>query len=254
MKIGAVNNYNNDICDEIRLIASEGFDFVDLTLEPIFSENLDVSDVKKAIDETGIEVIGHTSPFLPVIFPLKSVRQASMEEFKKYIDFFSSLNVNLMNVHPSLNGTLMTEKDMVKYNKEFIVKINDMCQEKGITLMVESVMNPFNTPEIFVYLLEGLDSVKVHLDVGHCHINLSRNLVEDFFDTFGDRIAHVHFSDNFGNRDDHLPLGCGSIDWKKMVDVLRKYGYDKTITLEIFSQDRRYLLLSKKFLEEIINQ
>ena len=253
MKIGAVNNYNNDVCDEIRLIASEGFDFVDLTLEPLFSDKLDVESVKKAVDETGIEVIGHTSPFLPVIFPLKSIRQASMKEFEKYIDFFSNLKVKLMNVHPSLNGTLMSKRDMIRYNKQFISKINDMCMKKDITLMLESVLKPFNTPEIFEHLLDGLDNVKLHLDVGHCNVNTDRELVDEFFSAFADRIVHVHFSDNYGNRDDHLPLGCGSIDWKKVVDILKKYGYDSTITLEVFTQDRRYLLLSKKFLEEILN-
>jgi sugar phosphate isomerase/epimerase len=254
MKIGAVNNFNNDICDEIRLIASEGFDFVDLTLEPMFSDKLDAVKTKEAIDETGIEIIGHTSPFLPFIFPLKSIRDASMEEFKKYIDFFSKLDVNLMNIHPSLNGTLMSEKDKVKYNKEFISNIYKMCADKGMTLMVESVLKPFNTPEIFEELLDGLDDVKVHLDVGHCFVNTDRNLVDEFFTTFGDRIVHVHFSDNYGNRDDHLPLGSGSIDWVKVVDILRKHGYDKTITLEVFTQDRKYLLLSKTFLEEILNK
>ena len=32
MKIGAVNDFRKDLSDEILLIASEGFDFVDLTL------------------------------------------------------------------------------------------------------------------------------------------------------------------------------------------------------------------------------
>lgn len=254
MKIGAVNDYNNDICDEIRLIASEGFDFVDLTLEPISGNRLDAAGVKEALDETGLEVIGHTSPFFPVIFPLKSVREASMEELTKYVDFFSGLDIKLMNIHPSLNGTLMVEKDIIRYNREFIAKLNDICLKKGITLMVETVAKPLNTPEVFNNLLDGMDNIKVHLDVGHCNINSDRNLVEEFFAAFGDRIAHIHFSDNFGNSDDHLPLGCGSIDWKKTADILKEYGYDKTITLEVFTQNRKYLLLSKKFLEDILNQ
>ncbi|MBN2407827.1 MAG: sugar phosphate isomerase/epimerase [Elusimicrobia bacterium] len=251
MKLGAVNNYNRDISDEIKLIASEGFDFVDLTLEPIFAGRLDAGKVKAAVEETGIEIIGHTSPFLPVIFPLKTIRKASIDEFQKYIDFFSKLGVKLMNVHPSLNGTLMTERDMMRNNREFITELNGLCREKGLTLMVENVLSPFNTPESFEELLEGLDDVKVHIDIGHCHVNTDRNLVDEFFVKFGKRIVHAHFSDNFGNRDDHLPLGCGTINWKDMVGILRKHGYDETITLEIFSQDRRYLLLSKKYLEDI---
>jgi sugar phosphate isomerase/epimerase len=254
MKIGAVNNYNKDLCDEIRLISSEGFDFIDMTLEPLFSHRLDIKSAKDALKETKLEVIGHTSAFLPVIFPLESIRESTIEEYKRYIEFFSDLGVKLMNVHPSTSGTLMTDKKMFKYNKEFLVKLYEICAEKGLTLMVESVMKPFNTPEAFEFLLEGLDDVKVHLDVGHCHINTDRDLVDEFFYIFGERIVHVHFSDNYGNRDDHLPLGCGSIDWNRMVDVLKKYGYDNTITLEVFTQDRRYLLHSKKYLEEILSQ
>ncbi|NLB35386.1 MAG: sugar phosphate isomerase/epimerase [Elusimicrobia bacterium] len=253
MKIGAVNDFRNDLCDEIRRISAEGFDFVDLTLEPLFSHAVDAASVKEVVDETGIEVIGHTSPFLPVIFPLKKIRDVSIEEFVKYIDFFKALEVDLMNVHPSLNGTLMDEDSVFKYNKEFITKINQICRDKGITLMVESVLAPFNTPESFERLLEGLDDVMVHVDVGHCNINTPKNLTEDFFKTFGDRIVHVHFSDNTGHRDSHLPLGTGNIDWKKIVSILRKYNYDSTITLEVFSQDREYLLLSKRFLENILN-
>lgn len=252
MKIGAVNDFRNDLCDEIRLIHSEGFDFVDLTLEPLFSRDVDVNSVKKDLEETAIEIIGHTSPFLPVIFPLKKIREASIEEFIKYIDFFHDLEVTLMNVHPSLNGTLMDAESVFRYNKEFITNINNICRDKGITLMVESVLKPFNTPESFERLLEGLDDVMVHLDVGHCNINTDRNLTEDFFRTFGERIVHVHFSDNTGDRDNHLPLGCGNIDWVEAVSILRKYGYESTVTLEVFSQSRDYLLQSKKFLENIL--
>jgi len=254
LKIGAVNNFRNDICDEIRLIASEGFDFIDLTLEPLFSHNLNIAKVKEAISEAGIEVIGHTSPFLPVIFPLQSVREASIKEFELYIDFFSKLGVELMNVHPSLNGTLMSNSSIIEHNKEFITNIYRLCLNAGITLMVETVEKPFNTPESFEYILKGLDDVKVHLDVGHCNINTDRNLAEEFFNFFGDRIVHVHFSDNNGDRDHHLPLGCGNIDWKEQVNILRRHGYDRTITLEVFTQDRKYLLYSKKYLENILTE
>lgn len=252
MKIGAVNNYNNDICEEIKLIASEGFDFVDLTLEPIFSGSLDVENVRKCIAETNLEIIGHTSPFLPVIFPLKSIRKASMEEYIKYVNFFSDIGVKIMNVHPSLSGTLMSPEDMLKYNKDFLSQLNKICKKKNISLMLENVLEPFNTPESFVKLLEGLNEVKVHLDIGHCYINTPRDLVREFFETFGERIIHIHFSDNCGIGDDHLPLGAGNIDWKKQVSILKEYNYDNTITLEIFSQDRKYLLRSKQYLEEIL--
>jgi sugar phosphate isomerase/epimerase len=35
-----------------------------------------------------------------------------------------------------------------------------------------------------------------------------------------------------------MPLGMGNIDWKKAVSALKSIGYDETITLEVFVNDR----------------
>ncbi|MFH1415401.1 MAG: sugar phosphate isomerase/epimerase family protein [Elusimicrobiota bacterium] len=252
MKIGAVNNFRNDISDEIRLVASESFGFIDLTLEPVSDKSLDTADVKKALEDTGIEIIGHTSVFLPVVFPLESVRCAAMDEMTRYVDFFSDIGARCMSVHPSGSIPIIDHNELIKANREFISAMAGMCKRKKMTLMLETVMTPFNTPEIFRVLLEGMDEVMVHLDVGHCNVNSQRDLAEEFFDEFGERIRHIHFSDNCGENDDHLPLGKGSVDWRAVMKILSRYGYDGTITLEIFSEDRRLLLESKKYLEDII--
>lgn len=51
--------------------------------------------------------------------------------------------------------------------------------------------------------------------------------------------------DNDGITDMHLPIGQGIIDWKSVVETLKKY-YDGTITLEIFHGGRDFILLSRK--------
>ena len=56
--------------------------------------------------------------------------------------------------------------------------------------------------------------------------------------------------DNDGLRDLHLPLGVGNIDWHKLIAYLKKI-YNGTITLEIFSREKEYILHSKRILERI---
>jgi len=81
---------------------------------------------------------------------------------------------------------------------------------------------------------------------------VEKNRTEEFLEAFRDRLVHVHVSDNFGKREDlHLPLGAGTIPWKKIISRLKKSGYDGTITLEVFSPDRRYLLFSRDKLREL---
>jgi sugar phosphate isomerase/epimerase len=42
-------------------------------------------------------------------------------------------------------------------------------------------------------------------------------------DQLGDRISHVHIHDNVGKKDEHLPLGKGTINWKQVMDKLSDY-------------------------------
>ena len=61
----------------------------------------------------------------------------------------------------------------------------------------------------------------------------------------------MHLSENDGTADQHLPLGAAprsSTDWPKHMKKLKAAGYDGTITLEVFANDREYLLLSRDLL------
>ncbi|ODS35697.1 hypothetical protein BEH94_08715 [Candidatus Altiarchaeales archaeon WOR_SM1_SCG] len=245
MKIGVMNHPKQDLIREIRWISKNGFDFIDLTIEPPRAYDINVSKVKKALNDYNLEAIGHTNPFLPAIFPVPSIREACLDEFKKYIEVFSKLGIELMNVHPFYDAHFFSDKEKVSANIKLLKKLNKLCREKEITLMLENFIAPFDRPEAFEKIINEIPELEIHLDVGHCNLNKDDNLTEKFFRKLGEKIVHVHFSDNKGKNDDHLPLGCGSIEWKKIIEVMKNSGYDGTITLEVFSYDRDYLLLSR---------
>jgi sugar phosphate isomerase/epimerase len=54
-----------------------------------------------------------------------------------------------------------------------------------------------------------------------------------------------------------MPLGVGSIDWRKAVSALKGIGYDGTITLEVFCDDPnvlfQYLEVSRRYLLKLWN-
>ena len=45
-------------------------------------------------------------------------------------------------------------------------------------------------------------------------------------------IGNIHLTDNFGFQDDHVAPGQGNVPIKEVMDILKKYGYDKAITVE----------------------
>jgi len=86
--------------------------------------------------------------------------------------------------------------------------------------------------------------------MGHANLCPGPVDMEKMIRRFYDRLTHVHISDNKGGYGDlHIPLGTGNLDWKKGVKLLKDFGYNGTITLEIFSNDRNYLILSKEKLK-----
>jgi sugar phosphate isomerase/epimerase len=63
--------------------------------------------------------------------------------------------------------------------------------------------------------------------------------VTDYINTFRDKITHIHWHDNHRSKDEHLPIGEGSIDHKKAVNALKAINYDRTITLEVFTSRQK---------------
>ncbi len=45
-------------------------------------------------------------------------------------------------------------------------------------------------------------------------------------------IGNVHLADNYGYHDDHLAPGQGNSPIREMMSILKKYGYDKAVTVE----------------------
>ena len=56
----------------------------------------------------------------------------------------------------------------------------------------------------------------------------------------------VHWNDNWGDCDDHLPLGAGNIDWSSIFDACRAW---KTASVTLEMQELGSLQRSLSFLE-----
>ena len=120
--------------------------------------------------------------------------------------------------------------------------------------MVENLDRLFSDVEDLKEILDAVPDAGFHLDVGHANLNLGQggvNRTARLIEAFGDRLAHVHLSDNRGGTDDlHLPLGAGTIKWKEVIRLLKGASYDGTLTLEVFSREREHLRTSRRLLLE----
>jgi len=250
MIIGAMNHPMREIGSELRRFRELGFDFVDLTLEPekATPRGVDVPAVRRALDETGLIAVGHTARYLPIGSPFNSVRQAALDELTVSLDVFAQLGVNRMNVHPDARAPSLFSRDwVVDRNIESLAILLDRSKERGIKLMLENISGVFGQANILQSIFERLPDLAWHLDVGHANLGSATNTTPDLLAGLRGQLAHVHLSDNKGGDADlHLPIGVGTIDWRWAIGLLKRAGFDDTVTLEVFSPDDEYLSISRQ--------
>jgi sugar phosphate isomerase/epimerase len=90
----------------------------------------------------------------------------------------------------------------------------------GCRLMLENVYEhrPAEIGELLARLAP--QGVGLCLDLGHLAA-FGRGVLGDWLEALGGRIGQLHLHDNRGERDEHLPLGAGGIDFAPLFAYLR---------------------------------
>lgn len=253
MILGAMNHPAHDPLTEMEWIAEAGFQFIDLTIEPpaATAAGLKPSALRARAESLALGIVGHTFWGLPIGSPLPRIRRAAVEQLNEDLRFLAEAGARGATVHPDSRAPrFFASKDIVAWNLESLQTLTELAATLGLQLWIENVPGPFTRPRFLKPLLQHLPQASLTLDVGHANLVPEGSLLPALLKSFGKRLAHVHLSDNKGGSHDlHLPLGAGAIEWPETVAALKAKGYDGTITLEVFTDDRDYRVFSRqKFL------
>lgn len=253
MKIGVMNDPKKSVYAEAAAFGKAAFDFIDLTIEGPQARDVDTAKLGAILQRHNMAVVGHTDPCLPWAYPVRTIRQACLDELERCARIFSALNARIMNIHPCYFCPPAMRPMLVDLNIEALKPIAEMAASFGLKLVIENYLKPFDRVSTFKSILDDVAGLGLHLDFGHT--NIGRQGHTEFCNQLGEYIAHVHFSDNRGKADNHMPLGVGSIDWQNAVKSLKNTGYDGNITLEVFCDDPQlrfhYLDLSRKYVMDL---
>ncbi len=256
MQYGAMNFPIEPVTDELAEIAALGFDYLELTMDPPQAHHTTLRQQMHAIVNTlnsrCMSVICHLPTFVSTADLTDSIRQASVQEMFHSLEVAAELGARKVVLHPGHIGGLGSYviETALAHANESLAAIIDRAQTLKLCVCLENMFprcRAFVEPDDFVEIMQRFPDLKLTLDTGHANIGTKngRRILE-FIKKFGHRIGHLHVSDNFGKRDDHMPLGSGVIDFKKIVRAIKHCGYDDTATLEIFSEDRRALKQSRE--------
>lgn len=255
MQFGAMNFPILPVEEEIQAIGALGLDYLELAMDPPRAHHTQLRSRKKALlkqlKASNLGLICHLPTFVQLADLTAGLRQASLEEVLGALETAADLGARKVVLHPGyisgLGGYVLNQVKALAM--ESLAAVYARSQALGLTVCVENLFprfSPFVTPEDFAPVFEAFPGLRLILDLAHAFIGVrSSARCLDFLDRFGDRLAHLHVSDNQGQRDDHLPLGSGCLPLKTIFRSLKKTGYDDTCTLEVFVEDRRALVKSR---------
>lgn len=243
-----MNHPARDPVSEIHVAKRMGFDFLDLTLEPPAAgpETYNHAAVKKALRKTGLGVVGHTGWHLPGNAAYPEVRRGVVESLVWAGRHFADLGVETMTYHiqGAVAGYIGLEPAL-DAQVEVLTAATKVLDPLGVQIVCEHITAWPWQFRVLDTLFRRVPSLGFHLDVGHANLSGGEgNKTGEFVKRYGKRLKHVHLSDNRGGHDEHMPLGAGRIDWPAAIGHLRKAGYRRTVTLEVFSDDPDYLAMS----------
>jgi sugar phosphate isomerase/epimerase len=262
MQYGAMNFPVKPVVDELEDIAAMGFDYLELTMDPPQAHYKTIRQQKNsilgALNSHRMSLICHLPTFVSTADLTDSIREASLQEMFNSIEVAADLGAQKVVLHPGHIGGLgfYVKETALALANTSLVTIIGRAQVLGLRVCLENMFPKclaFFEPDDFEDILQQFPKLMLTLDTGHANIgDQGRRRTLDFIEKFGSRIGHLHISDNLGERDDHIAVGSGAIDFLKIIHALKDCGYDDTATLEIFSDDRQELKKSRDRFDEML--
>ena len=145
------------------------------------------------------------------------IREETTKQLTETVDLAAAINVSTITTHPGyvkrINDRLTRRSlDLALHSLE---KWANYAADVGIVPAIENMPRNakyFCTEVMQHKLFIETCGTSATIDVGHAHTN---NAVADFLQA-GFPVAYYHVSDNDGERDLHLPIGEGTIDWTQL--------------------------------------
>lgn len=238
-----------------------GFKYVEL--EGVREENLREVynrryELKALCNDLGL-IVDNFCPVLPDVVSLdEQKRQHALSLFDlacEIANFFGCTTIQTDSFTPPLEFIGPAPyKEMVDFGIQFKVKVDPKFSwEKQWQVMVDSfrtlaqkasdaglkfcleprvgemISNTDAALRLFDHV--GHENLGFVLDTGHLHAQ--KETLSLSVEKLGKRIFYVHLSDNDSKTNEHLGLGCGTVDFEGVFEALKKHGFSGMVGLDI---------------------
>ncbi len=206
-------------------------------------------EVQTAIETTGMKFQVH-APFSDINLAAldAGTRRHAIDTTLDVIRIADELEMEVVTMHPGyiLAMGYYDKPRVPKLTRESLKIIDRVAGELSIPVALENMPSQkYSLCLAAAQMVEMLDGLELGIcfDVGHA--NLNSQMVE--FLELKERFVNVHLHDNIGEKDKHMTLGEGNIDFGKVLGQLS--GYHGNYIIE--SRDLASGVESKAYLENL---
>ncbi|MCC5889430.1 MAG: sugar phosphate isomerase/epimerase [Alkalibacterium sp.] len=167
----------------------------------------------------------------------QSVREAAIEEYKKAIHFAGLINASHIVIDPGYRHLpLSSLKEARESAKRGIESLLTDAERWSVLIGIENgpvTQKLLFNEEEYVAFVKSFNHPMIGavLDTGHAR--LAKWDISGVIDRLGVSLLAVHLNDTSGRVDNHLPLGSGVIEWKKVFQALKYLTYEPDLVLEL---------------------
>ncbi len=151
-------------------------------------------------------------------------RVEAMDEFKRVIDVADDLPYARLILH--MGGSRETadprKRDAAFSSLEHLIL---HARHSGVTICVENTLSEMGDPAYLRAFADEtrLNGLRFNFDIGHANLAElpEEERLEKSFSPLRELVSSVHFHDNHGEKDEHLPPYHGTIDWAAAIKLLK---------------------------------
>ena len=232
--------------DKLRLVKDVGFEGVETPTHLLNKKTPEPRILARASEKVGVRVHG--------------VVNSSHQDLTGAIDEASVYGATsvLYCVRPEPKGSFM---ENYRRTQATIRRAIPYAEKKRIHILIENIWNTFLIePLTMARYIDELDSpyVKAYFDVG----NVVRwGFPQHWIEVLAERTVKIHIKEynlkvamNEGmGKGFAVPIGQGSIDWKRVREELKKIGYRGWATAEVNGGDRRRLAEISQQMDRVLD-
>ncbi|WP_458209051.1 sugar phosphate isomerase/epimerase family protein [Haladaptatus sp. NG-SE-30] len=253
-KTGFVTQVGMNYEEAFEIAGDLDFDYVELMMDGgTERQRVDPDAVRERAEECDIDLAVHLPFALDIGSPFEHVRTGAVREVQAAIETAVAFGATKGVVHASSKAwkPAWDDDELGSNIVESVRVLDDDARERGFEICVENIPGGWFSIHDFDRIFDETDA-SMTLDTGHARIDgLDSEDIASFVGEHDDRISHFHLNDTRLQKDEHLPFGAGTIDFRAIFDALPA-DWGGTLSLEVFTLDYGYIETSKTYLDELL--